>query len=103
MAATGSHGTGRLTHVDESGAARMVDVSAKPVTAREAPAAGRVPLSSEVIALLRGEGVPTGASLAVAPLARLMGPPQTPSLTPLCPPLSPSAVAPHLPATPPPP
>jgi cyclic pyranopterin phosphate synthase len=47
-----------LTHVDETGAARMVDVSAKPVTAREATAAGRVLVSPEVVALLRGEGVP---------------------------------------------
>ena len=50
----------RLTHVDETGAARMVDVSAKAVTAREATAAGRVLVSPEVVALLRGEGVPEG-------------------------------------------
>src|SRR3546814_20781126 len=92
MAATGSHGTGRLTHVDESGAARMVDVSAKPVTAREATAAGRVLVSSEVIALLRGEGVPKGDALAVARLAGIMGAKQTPSLIPLCHPLSLSGV-----------
>src|SRR3546814_19662678 len=92
MAATGSHGTGRLTHVDESGAARMVDVSAKPVTAREATAAGRVLVSSEVIALLRGEGVPKGDALAVARLAGIMGAKQTPSLIPLCHPLSISGV-----------
>src|SRR3546814_6248609 len=92
MAATGSHGTGRLTHVDESGAARMVDVSAKPVTAREATAAGRVLVSSEVIALLRGEGVPKGDALTVARLAGLMGAKQTPSLIPLCHPLSHSGV-----------
>ena len=50
----------RLTHEDESGAARMVDVTEKPVTARVATAAGRVLVSPEVVALLRGEGVPKG-------------------------------------------
>ena len=54
----------RLTHVDETGAARMVDVSAKPVTAREATAAGRVLVGPEVVALLRGGGVPKGDAVA---------------------------------------
>ena len=61
---------GRLTHVDESGAARMVDVSAKDVTARTATASGRVLVSAEVVALLRGEGVPKGDALAVGPARR---------------------------------
>src|SRR3954447_17469729 len=74
----------RLTHVDESGAARMVDVSGKDVTAREAVAAGRVIVSPEVVALLRGAGVPKGDTLAVARLAGIMGAKQTPSLIPLC-------------------
>ena len=82
----------RLTHVDESGAARMVDVSGKEVTAREAVAAGRVLVSSEVVALLRGAGVPKGDTLAVARLAGIMGAKQTPSLIPLCHPLAISAV-----------
>ena len=56
----------QLTHVDESGAARMVDVSGKAVTAREAVAAGRVLVSADVVALLRGAGVPMGDTLAVA-------------------------------------
>ena len=47
----------RLTHVDESGAARMVDVGDKPVTARTASATGRVLVSPTVVELLRGEGV----------------------------------------------
>ena len=51
---------GRLTHVDEAGAARMVDVSGKQVTARTATASGRVLVSPEVVALLRGAGVPKG-------------------------------------------
>jgi len=83
----------RLTHVDESGAARMVDVSAKDATARTATASGRVLVSAEVVALLRGAGVPKGDTLAVARLAGIMGAKQTPSLIPLCHPLALSAVS----------
>lgn len=82
----------RLTHVDESGAARMVDVSAKAVTARTASASGRVLVSSAVLDLLRGAGVPKGDTLAVARLAGIMGAKATPSLIPLCHPLAISAV-----------
>jgi cyclic pyranopterin monophosphate synthase len=82
----------RLTHVDESGAARMVDVSGKDVTARSATASGRVLVSADVIALLRGAGVPKGDTLAVARLAGIMGAKQTPSLIPLCHPLAISGV-----------
>jgi cyclic pyranopterin monophosphate synthase len=78
----------RLTHVDESGAARMVDVSAKAVTAREATAAGRVVVSPEVIALLRGEGVPKGDAVAVARIAGIAGAKRTPDLIPLCHPIA---------------
>ncbi|MCW2797629.1 cyclic pyranopterin monophosphate synthase MoaC [Nocardioides sp.] len=83
----------RLTHVDESGAARMVDVSGKDVTARTASASGRVQVSEAVVALLRGAGVPKGDTLAVARLAGIMGAKQTPSLIPLCHPLSLSSVS----------
>lgn len=82
----------RLTHVDETGAARMVDVSEKSVTARVAEASGRVLVSPEVVALLRGEGVPKGDALAVARIAGIMGAKQTPSLIPLCHPLAISGV-----------
>ena len=82
----------RLTHVDESGAARMVDVSAKNVTARVATASGRVLVSETVVGLLRGEGVPKGDALAVARLAGIMGAKQTPALIPLCHPLAISGV-----------
>jgi cyclic pyranopterin phosphate synthase len=78
----------RLTHVDERGAARMVDVSGKDVTARQATASGRVLVSPEVVALLRGEGVPKGDALAVARIAGIMGAKQTPALIPLCHPLA---------------
>jgi cyclic pyranopterin phosphate synthase len=84
--------TDRLTHVDESGAARMVDVSGKDPTAREATAAGRVLVSPEVVALLRGAGVPKGDTLAVARLAGIMGAKQTSTLIPLCHPLALSSV-----------
>jgi cyclic pyranopterin monophosphate synthase len=84
--------TDRLTHVDESGAARMVDVSDKDVTARTATATGRVLVSPRVVELLRGEGVPKGDALAVARLAGIMGAKQTPSLIPLCHPLAISGV-----------
>ena len=85
-------GDARLTHVDEHGAARMVDVGDKPVTARTASATGRVLVSRTVVDLLRGEGVPKGDALAVARLAGIMGAKQTPALIPLCHPLAISGV-----------
>jgi cyclic pyranopterin phosphate synthase len=78
----------RLTHVDESGAARMVDVTAKDVTARTATARGRVEVSAAVVGLLRGEGVPKGDALAVARIAGIMATKRTPDLIPLCHPLA---------------
>ena len=78
----------RLTHVDGSGAERMVDVSAKPVTAREATAAGRVLCSADVLALLRGDGVPKGDALAVARLAGIQAAKRTPDLVPLAHPVA---------------
>ena len=82
----------RLTHVDETGAARMVDVSDKDVTTRTATATGRVLVSARVVELLRGEGVPKGDALAVARIAGIMGAKQTPALIPLCHPLAISGV-----------
>src|SRR4051794_20261649 len=76
-----------LTHVDEAGAARMIDVSAKAVSARRAVAAGRVETTSEVIALLRNDGVPKGDALGVARLAGIMGAKKTPEIVPLCHPI----------------
>ncbi len=81
-----------LTHVDESGAARMVDVSAKDVTSRVAVASGRVQVSPEVVGLLRGEGVPKGDALGVARVAGIMAAKRTPDLVPLCHPLAISGV-----------
>jgi cyclic pyranopterin phosphate synthase len=84
--------TDRLTHVDESGAARMVDVSGKDVSDRRAVATGRVLVAPRVLELLRGEGVPKGDALAVARLAGIMAAKQTPTLIPLCHPLAISGV-----------
>ena len=77
-----------LSHVDETGAARMVDVSGKDITVRTATAEGRVELSAECVTLLRGEGVPKGDVLAVARVAGIMAAKKTPELVPLCHPLA---------------
>ena len=82
----------RFTHLDEAGAARMVDVGDKDVTVRSATATGRVDLSAECVALLRGEGVPKGDALAVARVAGIMGAKRTPDLVPLCHPIGLSGV-----------
>jgi len=78
----------RLTHLDDRGAARMVDVTAKAVTVRTATATGRVLISAEVVALLRGEGLPKGDALATARIAGIQGAKRTPDLIPLCHPLA---------------
>jgi cyclic pyranopterin phosphate synthase len=78
--------------VDDSGAARMVDVSAKDVTRRQAVATGRVCVSGTVVDLLRGEGVPKGDALGVARVAGIMAAKRTPDLIPLCHPVAISGV-----------
>jgi cyclic pyranopterin phosphate synthase len=77
----------RLTHLDETGRARMVDVSAKEVTVRTARASGRVLLSAAAVAALRDGRVPKGDALAVARIAGIQGAKRTPDLIPLCHPL----------------
>ncbi|MFE9248734.1 bifunctional molybdenum cofactor biosynthesis protein MoaC/MoaB [Streptomyces sp. NPDC007088] len=81
-----------LTHLDAAGAARMVDVTRKDVTARTATATGRVLVSPQVVELLRGAGVPKGDALATARIAGIMGAKRTPDLVPLCHPLALSGV-----------
>ena len=76
-----------LTHVRADGTAHMVDVSAKPVTARQARAAGRVLLSPEAVAALRGGTVPKGDALAVARIAGIQAAKRTPELIPLAHPI----------------
>ena len=77
----------QFTHLDASGAARMVDVAAKPVTAREAVASGRVTVSERVVELLRGGALPKGDALAVARIAGIQGAKRTSELIPLCHPI----------------
>ena len=84
--------TPRLTHLDESGQARMVDVSGKDATVRVATASGRVLLAPETVALLRSGEVPKGDALSVARIAGIMGAKKTPDLVPLCHPLNLSGV-----------
>jgi cyclic pyranopterin phosphate synthase len=88
----GSEFTG-FTHLDESGAARMVDVSAKNVSARSATATGFVRLSEECVTALRAGDVPKGDALSVARIAGIMGAKRTPDLVPLCHPIALHGVA----------
>ena len=76
-----------LSHLDTSGAARMVDVSGKAVTARTAVASGVVRTTAEVIGLLRADGLPKGDALATARIAGIMAAKRTPDLVPLCHPI----------------
>ena len=78
----------RLTHVDDHGAARMVDVSDKQVSAREAVASGTFRTTEEVVRLLRAEQLPKGDALATARIAGVMAAKRTPDLIPLCHPLA---------------
>jgi cyclic pyranopterin phosphate synthase len=82
----------RFTHVDETGAARMVDVAGKSVSARTATARGRLVVSPEVIALLLGRGVPKGDAIGVARIAGILGAKKVPDLIPLCHPIALAAV-----------
>lgn len=83
----------RLTHLDDTGDARMVDVSQKPVTARVAQARGRVLLSQIAIAALRDRSVPKGDALAVARIAGIQAAKRTPELVPLAHPVAVHAVS----------
>ena len=78
----------RLTHVDRSGRPRMVDVSAKPPTARRAVAEALVAVSPETMSLVIDGGGPKGDVLGVAELAGVMGAKRTSDLIPLCHPLA---------------
>ena len=82
-----------LTHVDGAGAARMVDVSDKSPTARLAVATGVLRTTTEVVALLRRDGLPKGDALATARIAGIMGAKRTSELVPLCHPIALSGVA----------
>ena len=77
----------RLTHFDESGASRMVDVGGKSVTARLARARGVVSMDAETARLIRERSLAKGDVLEVARLAGIMGAKRTSDLIPLCHPL----------------
>ena len=77
----------RLSHLDKSGRARMVDISAKSDTAREAVARGNVRMKPQTLALIQSGGVAKGDVLAVARLAGVMAAKRTHELIPLCHPL----------------
>ena len=74
----------KLTHFDESGKVKMVDVSDKQATARRAVASGRVLLSKETIEILRSGGNPKGDPLEIARIAGIMAAKKTSELIPLC-------------------
>ena len=76
-----------LTHLDETGRARMVDVSAKPDTAREAVATATVRMQPATLALIQSGGIPKGDVFAVAQIAGIMAAKRTHELIPMCHPL----------------
>jgi len=78
----------RLTHLDERGQARMVDVGGKPETARSATATGRIRMSPQALAAIRDGDVPKGDVLAAARIAGIMAAKKTAELIPLCHPLA---------------
>lgn len=81
-----------LTHLDEAGAARMVDVGHKPATERRAVAGGRIAMSAAAAQAIRDGAVAKGDVLAVARIAGIMAAKRTADLIPLCHPLPLSSV-----------
>lgn len=81
-----------LSHVDEAGRARMVDVGHKPVQRRAARAQGRIRLAPDTVALIRENALKKGDVLAVAEIAGIQAAKKTAELIPLCHPI-PIAVA----------
>ena len=82
-----------LTHLDETGAARMVDIGAKEITERVAVAAAAISMRPETLALLERGGHQKGDVLAVARIAGIQGAKKCPDLIPLCHPMMLTAVA----------
>jgi cyclic pyranopterin monophosphate synthase len=76
-----------LTHLDETGAAHMVDVSGKAATMREAVATGRIRMTAEALEAIRSGSIKKGDALAVARVAGIMAAKRTSDLIPLCHPL----------------
>ena len=84
---------GEITHLDPSGRARMVDVSQKVDTERQAVARGRVVMAPETFRLVREGRLAKGDVLAVAQVAGIMAAKQTPQLIPMCHPLNLTSVS----------
>lgn len=82
----------KLTHLDDKGAARMVDVSEKAVTSRSATAEGRITMKAATLKLILDDGLKKGNALEVARLAGIMAAKKTSDLIPLCHPLAISKV-----------
>jgi len=78
----------RPTHLDDTGAAHMVDVGAKPATARRAVAGGRIAMSAEALEAVRSGNAPKGDVLSTARIAGIMAAKRTADLVPLCHPLA---------------
>ncbi len=89
-----------LSHLDENGRARMVDVSEKAVTVRTAQASGRLICAAETLDLVREGKTPKGAVISTAELAGIMAAKQTANLIPLCHPLALSKVTVRITANP---
>ncbi|WP_296716443.1 cyclic pyranopterin monophosphate synthase MoaC [Erythrobacter sp.] len=83
----------RLTHLDDSGAAHMVDVGGKPQTQRRAVASGLITMSAEALAAIRAGNAPKGDVLSAARIAGIMAAKRTGELIPLCHPLGLEAVS----------
>ncbi|MEK6692600.1 MAG: cyclic pyranopterin monophosphate synthase MoaC [Nitrospirota bacterium] len=82
----------KLTHFDEEGRSRMVDVSKKKVTKREAVAKGSVFMKSETLRLIKNQKISKGDVLGVAKIAGIMGTKRTSEFIPMCHPLSIDAI-----------
>ena len=80
--------TDRLTHLDDQGHARMVDVGSKAETRRSATAEGRIRMNAPALAAIRDGAVPKGDVLAAARIAGIMAAKRTGELIPLCHPLA---------------
>jgi cyclic pyranopterin phosphate synthase len=86
----------RLTHLDRQGKARMVDVSQKPLTEREAVARGSVIMKKKTLSLIRENGMAKGDVLGVARVAGIMAAKKTAELIPMCHPRSTTCASPSI-------
>lgn len=83
----------KLTHLDDEGAARVVDISAKPATRREAMAEGRISIAEPALTAIRTATLKKGDALATARIAGIMAAKKTASIIPLCHPLPLDAIS----------